>query len=219
MDDVKDIVTVGDLSLDTNNANAGTTRGSELLRESIDACGLGRSILVDKHGVVIAGNKTLEAAVKMGAELEVIQTDGHELVVVQRTDLDLVEDPAARRLAYYDNRVQELDLSWSPRQINDDMLAGVRVTEAFFPEEIDELMKGVRLGPTAQPSTEEAAAAFVPAESAQSYIIIFDTPEQKLVWAHFMRRLRVKYPDEEVRGGGIARYLSDLGFQGQQEEY
>ena len=42
---------------DQHNANKGTERGKELLDQSIKELGAGRSILVDKDGHVIAGNK------------------------------------------------------------------------------------------------------------------------------------------------------------------
>lgn len=132
-------VRAADLKFDPNNANLGTDRGQSLLKESIKSCGFGRSIVVDKHGVAIAGNKTLKAAVEAGAEIEIVQTTGDEVVVVQRTDLDLVAQHKARKLAYYDNRVQEIDLQWSPETLKQDMLAGVDVGVAFFPDELDDM--------------------------------------------------------------------------------
>ena len=44
---------------DSRNANKGTERGLALLDKSLRQYGAGRSILVDKNGRVIAGNKTL----------------------------------------------------------------------------------------------------------------------------------------------------------------
>ncbi len=51
--------TLSDLSPDLRNANLGTERGHAMLERSLQETGAGRSILVDKHGKVIAGNKTL----------------------------------------------------------------------------------------------------------------------------------------------------------------
>ena len=78
------------------------------------AYGAGRSILADRHGVVIAGNKTLEQAQALGLKVRVVETTGDELVVVQRTNLDLATDATARQLALADNRVAELNLEWDP---------------------------------------------------------------------------------------------------------
>jgi hypothetical protein len=54
-------VKFADIKLDEKNANRGTKRGRDFLEISLNKYGLGRSILLDKDGKVIAGNKTLEA--------------------------------------------------------------------------------------------------------------------------------------------------------------
>jgi DNA modification methylase len=106
---------VADLVLDDKNANLGTERGQAMLTESLARFGAGRSILVDRDGRVIAGNKTVERARAAGMdELLLIPSDGRRLVAVQRTDLSL-DDPEARALALADNRVQEVDLDWDPK--------------------------------------------------------------------------------------------------------
>lgn len=103
---------ISDFTPDPGNANLGTERGRALLENSLRQYGAGRSILVDKNGVVIAGNKTLETAAEIGFEdVEVIRTDGKHIVAVQRMDLDLSTDPEARALAYADNRISEIDYS------------------------------------------------------------------------------------------------------------
>src|SRR5262245_37905658 len=99
-----------ELATDPRNANRGTDRGRKLLRASLGRYGAGRSSLVDRHGVAIAGNKTLQQATELGLPVRLVETDGKELVVVQRRDLDLARDTMARELAVADNRVAELDL-------------------------------------------------------------------------------------------------------------
>ena len=64
--------------------------------------------LIDRHGRIIAGNKTVERAKALKIPLRVVRTDGRHLVAVQRDDLDLASDPRARALAIADNRVGEL---------------------------------------------------------------------------------------------------------------
>lgn len=97
---------------DDRNANTGTPRGREALERSLREYGPGRGILIDRHGRVIAGNKTVEHAKALGIKLRVIQTDGDYLVAVQRNDLDLRTDAKAQELAIADNRVGQLDLEW-----------------------------------------------------------------------------------------------------------
>jgi hypothetical protein len=104
---------------DNRNANSGTERGRAMVEESLRRYGAGRSILADRHGRIIAGNTTHEAAVDIGlTEAIVVKTDGTRLVVVQRTDLDL-DEPAARALAVADNRSAEVGLSWNPDVLAD----------------------------------------------------------------------------------------------------
>jgi len=124
-----DIINSG-LIPDPQNANQHTQRGRGLLEKSLRQFGGGRSILADKNGVVIAGNATLEGAAEIGLPVRIVETDGNELVVVKRTDLDLLSetDKRARQLAYADNKISELDLSWSNEQIAID----------FQPFELDE---------------------------------------------------------------------------------
>lgn len=110
--DVADLRKTADLQPDPINANRGTTRGRVLLESSINTCGAGRSVVADRRGVVIAGNKVVEQAKALGLPIRVVTTTGDALVVVQRADLDLATDARARTLAIADNRVAELDLDW-----------------------------------------------------------------------------------------------------------
>lgn len=114
------------LTPDTRNANKGTARGRKLVRESLKRYGAGRSILLDKHGAIIAGNKTAEAAGAVGMEdVQIVKSDGSRLVAVQRTDLD-INDKAARELAIADNRASEIGLEWD-----------VEILKQFEHEEVD----------------------------------------------------------------------------------
>lgn len=126
-----------DLVPDDKNANKGTPRGRALLEDSLRKYGAGRSVLTDRNGKLIAGNKTSEVAVgDLGMPTIVVETDGSELVVVRRTDLDLDTDVAARELAYADNRVGELSLRWDEEQLAADLAEGlVSLTEVGFTEE------------------------------------------------------------------------------------
>lgn len=67
-------------------------RGRSLLGQSLRDYGAERSILADRQGRIIAGNKTLEATA-LAMPIRVVETTGDELVVVHRTDLDLARDP------------------------------------------------------------------------------------------------------------------------------
>jgi hypothetical protein len=129
---------------DTHNANLGTKRGQDLLKFSLERLGAGRSILVDQAGNVIAGNKTLEAAKAVGLSKTVeVETDGSTLVVVKRTDLNLLEHVKARELAYADNKVAEANLAWNADVVNFDLdsLSSDFLKELWTTEDIAKLLE------------------------------------------------------------------------------
>jgi hypothetical protein len=108
-------VKLADIKLDEKNANRGTRRGREFLEMSLSKYGLGRSMLLDKDGKVIAGNKTLEAyRTAGGKEIVIIGTHGDALIAVQREDLT-INSRKGRSLAIADNRPSEIGLDWDPK--------------------------------------------------------------------------------------------------------
>lgn len=135
------VVQLEKLDQDRKNANKGTERGSKLLAKSVEKLGAGRSMVVDKNGRLVAGNKTHQALIEAGfKEAVVVETDGQTPVIVKRTDWDLEEkDGAARQYAYYDNRVSELDLSWDVDQIKEDLSDGMELSDLFTDKEMDRL--------------------------------------------------------------------------------
>lgn len=156
---------MNDLKFDNHNANKGTERGRELLEQSVTELGAGRSILSDKKGKIIAGNKTLAAAQKAGLKVRVVTTSRDELIVVQREDLDL-DDPAgeARRLAYLDNRVAEIDLAWDVNVIAQDAASGLDFDAlGFLDKELQKIL--VQADDIIQPEENEPAELIDQAET------------------------------------------------------
>lgn len=128
------------LNRDPRNANRGTARGRQALGQSIKEYGFGRSIVLDRKGRVIAGNKALEAGIATGArEAIVIPIDGKALIAVQRTDLDLKRDARARELAIADNRVAEMDLNWDPAAL-ESLSQEIDLMKFWTPEELERLL-------------------------------------------------------------------------------
>ena len=100
---------ITDLKFDDKNLNLGTEDGNSLIEHSVRKLGMGRSILVDKHDNIIAGNKTTEGAIKAGVKnVRIIETTGDELIVVKRTDIDL-NSKAGREMAIADNQTSEVN--------------------------------------------------------------------------------------------------------------
>ncbi len=147
MPDAKTI-RLDELQPDAQNANLGTDRGAWALQESLIRFGVGRGLLADREGRLIAGNKTAEALRKLNPEIPVIivPTTGDALVVTQRLDLDLEADPAARELAIADNRVAELDLAWDAQQIAAGAEQGLDLAILFHQHEIESLLSGEEEG-------------------------------------------------------------------------
>ena len=139
---------LSDLTPDPKNANRGTVRGREAVAHSIRAYGTGRAVLIDRHGRILAGNKAVAAAKEQGLGLKVIESDGTELIAVQRTDLDLASDERAQALAVSDNRTAELGLEWDEDVLRDLAAEGVDLSPFWTAEEFDELVAEPTIGQT-----------------------------------------------------------------------
>lgn len=149
--------TVADLVPDDRNANRGTARGRRALEQSLAAYGPGRSVLVDRLGRLIAGNKVAERAKALGLPVTVVPSDGNTLVVVQRTDLDLKTDPRAQGLAVADNRVGELDLEWDVDRLKQLQALGLDLSEFWTAEEFATLFAEPAAGLTDENTVVEPA--------------------------------------------------------------
>jgi hypothetical protein len=136
----KKIMKIAELIPDKRNANKGTKRGADAVAKSLRDYGAGRSVLVDRNGNVLAGNQTVKAASAAGIDQDVIivETDGSQLVVVQRTDLDR-DDPKARALAIADNRAAELGLEWDPANLAE-LSTGLDLQPFFSTAELAEII-------------------------------------------------------------------------------
>lgn len=98
---------ITDYTFDEENINRGTARGDKMLEKSMSETGIGRSVLADKNGVFIAGNKTAQKAIDLGiTKVLEIESDGTELIVVKRTDLD-IKTPEGIKAKILDNSVSK----------------------------------------------------------------------------------------------------------------
>jgi DNA modification methylase len=88
-------IALGELTLDPANARKHEARNIAAIMDSLKAFGQQKPIVVDRRGVVIAGNGTLEAAKRLGWD---------EIAIV-RTDLDPTQ---ATAYGIADNRTAEL---------------------------------------------------------------------------------------------------------------
>ena len=117
-----EVVSIDDLIQDDHNFNKGNEQGAQLLERSFRECGAGRSVLIDKNGNIIAGNKSQQAAIKAGIKkVRIIETTGDELVAVKRTDID-IDSAEGRRLALADNATTQVNLVFDYKELEACML-------------------------------------------------------------------------------------------------
>ena len=91
-----------DIKYDQHNYRDHDERNLSLIKKSIQRCGAGRSILLDKNGEIIAGNATYKTLQELGIPVKIIPTDGKTAIALQRTDLD-TNDRKRKELAAFDN--------------------------------------------------------------------------------------------------------------------
>lgn len=113
----KEIKTAADLIQDEHNYRKHSEQNKARIRKSIDEAGLGRSVVIDADGVLVAGNG-VQSVIDKDTPVRVVETDGTELVVVKRTDLH-TGDPRRKTLALADNATSD-DVEWDFEAIDED---------------------------------------------------------------------------------------------------
>jgi hypothetical protein len=130
-----------DLTPDPANARAHTPRNVGLIQDALQEVGAARSIVIDEHGTILAGNATVEAAAAAGIErVQVVDADGETIIAVRRTGLSPKQKS---RLALFDNRSGEearwnLEVLQAMQDDAPDLLAGL-----FRADELAALLAGV----------------------------------------------------------------------------
>jgi len=137
---------LADLLPDPRNARRHTPENIRAITHALKTVGPGRSLVLDEHNVVLAGNGVVEAALAAGfTKVLVLESDGETVVAVRRTGLS---DEQKQILAIADNRTNELS-QWDGATLRD-LLDGLDAPKlGFLP---DELARAVR-GPVIAPDT------------------------------------------------------------------
>ena len=113
----KQTATVADLKQDAGNYRKHSEDNKKKIKKSIDESGLGRSVVVDADGVLVAGNG-VASVLPADTPVRVVETDGTELVVVKRTDLH-TDDERRKLLALADNATSD-NVEWNMEAIEAD---------------------------------------------------------------------------------------------------
>ncbi len=100
------------------NANLHTERGMSLLESSMSQDGYVSPMTATADGEVIDGSARLEkSATQFANEAIIVEHDGTRPVVMKRIDIPSAEDPRAQRISLSANRIGELNLQWSPVEL------------------------------------------------------------------------------------------------------
>ena len=164
--DKPETIDAADLQLDAANVRRHTDRNKRAIEDSLRQFGAGRSVLLDKDGIVRAGNGTVKAWKRQGGKVRVIETDGSELIAVKRVDLDGVK---ATAYAIADNRTTDLS-EFDEDELNEQLTS---LQESKFDLELlgfneDELEK--LLGNDEFPDEEDVQ--FVAAKSEEIFEVV-----------------------------------------------
>lgn len=126
-----------DLKFDKRNYRRHNEKNRELIKKSINEVGFGRSIVVDNENEIICGNGVVSQIAK-STPIKVIETNGSELIVVKRTDLQ-TNDEKRKQLAVMDNSASDtsdFDIELLKEDFSIDELADFGIS-VFEPSEID----------------------------------------------------------------------------------
>ena len=198
------IETLADLTPDPRNARRHNPRNVGMLEKALGEVGAARSIVIDEHGVVLAGNATIEAAARAGIEkVQVVDADGETIIAVRRTGLTAKQKT---RLALYDNRTAEL-ADWDADVIADLMATERELLDGLFAD--DEL---ARLTMTASAIDDAAAYGALPSEDRapfqQMTFTLHDTQVQTINEATKIAKAQGAFVDSEnenSNGNALAR--------------
>jgi len=131
------------IKLDPRNARSHPDRNRSAVEKSLRELGAGRSIVVDRDGVIVGGNAVYEQAVKLGIPVKEIETNGDELIVVRRVDL-ATDDPKRKALALADNQIGML-AEWDEvtlEELQTELLGEIDFDVMGFDEAVDVVEEG-----------------------------------------------------------------------------
>ena len=139
----RSVTSISSLQPDHKNARRRTDRSAQLIGESLQKYGAARSIVIDEDNRILAGNGTIEGAKKAGIKnVRIIETDGSEIIAVQR--IGLTEDEKIG-LALADNRTSDLS-EWDQEMLHQ-LSEEHDISDWFSKEDLDELLSVTELEP------------------------------------------------------------------------
>ena len=139
---------ISDLQYDPRNARKRTIRSSAMIQSSLQEVGASRSIVIDEHNRILAGNGTIEAAGQIGIEkMIIVDADGETIVAVRRSGLT---EQQKIKLALFDNRTS--DLSEWDADILAELGQEIDLSGLFSTDELARLIENLE---SQKPSSDE----------------------------------------------------------------
>jgi hypothetical protein len=183
---------VSELNFDPRNARKHPDANLEALMSSLTQFGQRKPIVITKDGTVVAGNGTLDAAMRLGW-----------------TEIDTVEIPAdwdSKKVAAFalaDNRTAEL-AQWDARELLDQLeeLSDFDMNSLGFDAWNAKI--------THHDSVEETPESRGLGTPIISFEIVFDNHDQQNVWFEFLKVARLLYPDAETNAERIIASLEQF---------
>jgi hypothetical protein len=184
--------TVDQLKPDPHNRRRHTPRNLEMIGASLKDVGAARSIVIDEHDEVLAGNGVLEAAPGAGiSKVQIVEVEGDTIIAVRRRGLT---DAQKRNLALFDNRAAEL-AEWNIDQLDADKQAGIDLKPFWTPEELDALASNASANDivraAAEPGTEPEGTAAVTTGDFQTFSCPLTVDQERTVRAALRAARRI----------------------------
>jgi hypothetical protein len=207
------VIDIQELAQDRHNFNRGNEEGQQLMERSFKELGAGRSILLDKNGNIIAGNKSQKAAIAAGIKrVRVVETTGDELVAVKRTDVD-IDSADGRKMAYLDNLTTQVNLTWDQTELEAVQADVEGFDIADFGIDIEGLPQVTFPTGEKQGDGEDEKHGGSSASPTENYNVVYslvfnDEAEQE-TWFQFLRKLKARYPDKETISARVVEYITN----------
>jgi DNA modification methylase len=132
-----DPTTIAGLTPDPHNRRTHNARNVAMIAASLTDVGAARSIVIDEHNEILAGNGVVQGATAAGlSKLQIVDADGDTIIAVRRRGLTAAQK---RSLAIFDNRAAEL-AAWNVEQLTADLTNGEDLTAFFLPDELQALL-------------------------------------------------------------------------------
>ena len=197
------MTTLAALLPDRKNARRRTQRSTGMIERSLSEFGAARSVVIDEHGTLLAGNGTAEAAASIGIErVLIVPVDGNTLVAVQRSDLN-PEQKAEYGVA--DNRSSDTS-GFSGEALNTlpEEHSGLDLSPYFTDDEFKALISDLDPPPGDKGGGEGASAGGLEVK------LRFSTEEDLREFQQLMVRLAEAMPEEETTEARLVRAAESM---------